>query len=221
MPLSAPRGGFHVELAGRGGDGIEARRVLLAVPADASASLLRDSDPESVPLADVPYAPVAVVCLGFRRSAVRHPLDGFGFLAPPVERRRILGCLFPSSIFPDRAPEDCVTLSVFAGGALSPDVARLPDDALKALALEEIDSLLGLDAEPIIAHVERWPRAIPQYVAGHGSHLERVARLEARHPGLRFCGNWLNGVSIGDCARGAVAVARELAADRLVLQRPV
>ena len=40
------------------------------------------------------------VCMGFRRDQVAHPLDGFGFLAPEVEGRHVLGCLFTSLPLP-------------------------------------------------------------------------------------------------------------------------
>ena len=39
-------------------------------------------------LASISHPPVAVLVLGFRREDVAHPLDGFGFLVPEVERPR-------------------------------------------------------------------------------------------------------------------------------------
>src|SRR5215207_4038532 len=72
-------------------------------------------------LSSIVHPPVAVVALGFPKEQVTHPLDGFGFLVPEVERRRILGVIFSSSIFPDRAPPDHVMLTAFAGGARDPD----------------------------------------------------------------------------------------------------
>ena len=63
------------------------------------------------------YPPVASVALGFRRKDVMHRLDGFGMLIPRVEGFRILGTIFSSSLFPNRAPAGCVTLTSYLGGA--------------------------------------------------------------------------------------------------------
>src|SRR4029079_14745700 len=99
------------------------RRLVLAVPADAAARLLDGATAgRSRALAEVPYAPVAVVSLGFRRAPVAHPLSGFGFLAPRRAGLRLLGCLFPSEVFPDRAPAGHMALCAFVGGATDPRI---------------------------------------------------------------------------------------------------
>ena len=67
-------------------------------------------------LRDIEYAPVLSIASLYRREDVKHALDGFGFLVPRVEHRRILGTLFSSSLFPGRAPEGTVLLTTFAGG---------------------------------------------------------------------------------------------------------
>ena len=74
---------------------IDAKRVVLAVPADVAARLLDEVTAGASRLFDqVPYAAVAVLAMGWRRADVGHPLDGFGFLAPRKEGLRSLGCLF-------------------------------------------------------------------------------------------------------------------------------
>jgi oxygen-dependent protoporphyrinogen oxidase len=204
----AADGLFAVALAS--GETVATRRVVIALP-QAIAARVVDSPEAPALAADVPAASVAVVALGFRRDRVRHPLDGFGCLVPSAEGREILGCLFPSSLFPGRAPDaGHVALSAFAGGAMRPDLAALPDQAIRERVMADVESLLGTRGEPAFCHVERWPRAIPQFERGHGAFLERVARIEAAMPGLRFAGNWLRGVSVGDCVRTGFAVAREL-----------
>ncbi len=201
-------GGFAISL--EGGETFAARRVVVALPPAAAARVVEAE--EAPALATVPAASVAVVSLGYRRESVRHPLDGFGFLAPRSEKRNVLGCLFPSSLFPGRAPAGCVALSAFVGGALRPDLAEKGEREIEAIAREEVEDLLDARGEPVVAHVARWPRAIPQYEIGHGAVLERAARIEAALPGLRFAGNWLRGISVGDCARNAFRVAAEIAA---------
>jgi oxygen-dependent protoporphyrinogen oxidase len=192
---------------------LTARRVVLAVPADALARLLDEATEGDARLFDeMPYAPIVLTALGFRREDVAHPLDGFGFLAPRCESLRILGCLFPSSLFPGRAPAGHVALTAFAGGRTDPAIVELDDDRVVGLVTAELRRALGTRAAPVAVHVRRWPRAIPQYEVGHGRFVARARELEARLPGLSIGGNVLGGVSVPDCIRNATALAEKLRA---------
>lgn len=184
---------------------IEAQRIVLSVPADAAARLL-----EREALAEIPYAAVSLVSTGWRREDVAHPLDGFGFLAPRKEGLRVLGVLFPSEIFPGRAPAGHVVLTAFAGGRTDPEVAAWDDDRLMSEVLGELRRTVGARGEPVVSVVRRWPRAIPQYELGHGRFLDMAREAEAALPGLRLGGNFLHGVSVPDCIRNATALAEEL-----------
>lgn len=184
---------------------IEARQVVLSVPADVAARLL-----EREALAEIPYAAVSLASTGWRREDVAHPLDGFGFLAPRKEGLRVLGVLFPSEIFPGRAPAGHVVLTAFAGGRTDPEVAAWDDERLMSEVLGELRKTVGVRGEPVISTVRRWPRAIPQYELGHGRFLDMAREAEAALPGLRIGGNFLRGVSVPDCIRNATALAEEM-----------
>jgi oxygen-dependent protoporphyrinogen oxidase len=197
--------GFRVETSA---GPVEAARVVLAVPADVAARLLEEATSgASLPLAEVPYAAVAVVSLGWRREDVGHPLDGFGFLAPRKEGLRLLGCLFPSQIFPGRAPEGHVALAAFGGGRTDPELAGWDEDRIAATVIAELRGPLRLRGEPAFRLVRRWPRAIPQYELGHGRFVERAREIERSLPGLHLAGNFLGGISVPDCIRNATALA--------------
>ncbi|MEO6195049.1 MAG: protoporphyrinogen oxidase [Thermoanaerobaculia bacterium] len=197
--------GFRVETSA---GPVEAARVVFAVPADAAARLLEEATSgASLPLAEIPYAAVAVVSLGWRREDVGHPLDGFGFLAPRKEGLRLLGCLFPSQIFPGRAPEGHVALAAFGGGRTDPELARWDEDRIAATVVAELRGPLKLRGEPAFRLVRRWPRAIPQYELGHGRFVERAREIERSLPGLHLAGNFLGGISVPDCIRNATALA--------------
>jgi oxygen-dependent protoporphyrinogen oxidase len=186
----------------------EARQVVLAVPADAAARLLEDaSGGRSRGLAEIPYAAVALVSTGWRREDIAHPLGGFGFLAPRKEGLHVLGVLFPSEIFPGRAPEGHAVLTAFAGGRTQPEVVGWDDDRLMSTVLEELRRTVGVRGEPLIRTVRRWPRAIPQYEVGHGRFLDLAREIETALPGLRIGGNFLHGVSVPDCIRNATEIA--------------
>lgn len=207
----ATAGEWRVVLAG--GDVIEADAVVLATPAHVAAQLVRDLDPLLAnDLASIPYASSATVTLAYRRADVPHQLDGFGFVVPLVERRRIIACTFSSVKYPGRAPADTVLLRSFAGGALQASMSELDDGALEAAVRSELAALLGVSAQPILVRIHRHPNAMPQY---HLGHLERVSSIEqrlARHPGLTVAGNAYRGVGIPDCVRSGEGAAEAVLA---------
>jgi oxygen-dependent protoporphyrinogen oxidase len=205
--------GWRVELPG--GARLAADGVVLAGPAPRMALLVRGADPVLATLLDgVEYASSATVALAYPRAAIRHPLDGFGFVVPRVEGRAALACTFSSVKYPGRAPDGMVLLRVFVGGALQGGLIEREDAALARLAHDDVAPLLGITREPVLSRVWRHPRAMPQYEVGH---LDRVAAMEARLealPGLALAGAAYRGVGIADCVRSG-EVAAELLTSKL------
>lgn len=184
--------------------------IVLTPPAWALPHLPLPGDMDLAPLLAVPHPPVTIVSLGYPREAVAHPLDGFGMLIPKVENRRILGAIFASTLFPDRAPDDHVLLNVFVGGRLAPDEANLPDDQLLPMVQEELREILGATGAPAWSQVTRWPQAIPQYEGGHGAVLAHCAALEERWRGLHFAGNYRHGISVVQGCEAGLRIADSL-----------
>lgn len=204
-----PGGGWRVRTTG--GE-LEADAVVLATPAYDAARLLREHDPALAErLYAIPYVPAAVVCTGFRREDVAHPLDGFGFLIPSAEGRRILGSLWSSSIFAGRAPEDRVLLTQIVGGARNPELVNLSDEDLLGVVKEELAWTLGIRAAPCFAKVVRWARAIPQYVVGHAARLQEIEGRVAALGGLFLGGNAYYGIGINDCTAHGAALGPRVA----------
>lgn len=188
----------------RGPSQIRARAVILAVPADGAASLVRDlARDAALALREIPYAPVASIASVYARADVAHALDGFGFLVPRVEKRRILGTLFSSSMFEGRAPKGQVLLTTYVGGRRDPELALSPEDELQAMVADELATLLGASQGPRLSVATRWPRAIPQYTLGHRQRIQRAERVESMLPGLYLCASYRGGVSVGDCIKSA------------------
>jgi oxygen-dependent protoporphyrinogen oxidase len=202
-------GKFRLALGGR--ETLEASHVVLALPSYASAELVRPHDPTLADALDgIVYASSAIVTLAYARDQIRHRLDGFGFVVPAIERRRIIAGSFSSVKYAGRAPAGRVLLRAFVGGALAEDLATLPDAELVTLAEQELGDLLGIRGRPILVRVARHLRAMPQY---HLGHLARVAEIEAavdRLGGLVLAGNAYRGVGAPDCIHGG-----EEAVDRL------
>ena len=191
-----------------------AERLLLATPANVAGVLLRDLDAAFEPvLGGIEYAPVAVVSLGYRREDVGHSLEGFGFLAPRSSGLHVLGCVWNSSLFPERAPAGHVLLTSFVGGATDPVAASLPAEDLRALVHRELAPLLLIRTAPVFSHSQVYRHALPQYNLGHGERLQALERMRGNVPGLFFVGNYLRGPAIGDCVQlgmeAAEAIARQ------------
>lgn len=191
-------GGWRVELDGA--EPVVASHLVLATPAFVTAELVRAHDPALADqLASIRYASSAIVTLAYARAQIPHPLDGFGFVVPAVEGRRIIAGSFSSVKYAGRAPGEQVLMRVFLGGALAEHLATLPDEELVAVARAELGALLGVTGEPGLVRIARHLRAMPQYDLGH---LARVAAIEAavgRLGGLAVAGNAYRGVGIPDC----------------------
>ncbi|MCL0033290.1 protoporphyrinogen oxidase [Thermodesulfovibrionales bacterium] len=205
------------------GDGstCESECVVLASPAYASAEMLVEMDKEIAGLmSDIPYPPVSVVCLGFRGGKISRGLNGFGFLVPAKERREIMGTLYDSSIFPNRAPEGYALLRTIVGGARAAKVALLNDERLLSTVMVELSEIMGLKAEPDFVKIFRHEKAIPQYTARHDKNLDQIDRSIARHKRLFLAGNAYRGIGVNDCIENSLKLADYIAQLTSCLQAP-
>jgi oxygen-dependent protoporphyrinogen oxidase len=201
----------HVIAGGRE-EIIGAEQLVLATPTIVVSKLLGGFDISFERLlGGIAYVPVAIVSLGYRKSDVGHPLEGFGFLVPRSASLEILGSVWNSSLFPNRAPDGKVLLTSFVGGATNPQAATRSSQALISLVHREIAPVLKLRQEPAFSNVEIYQRAIPQYNLGHGERLAALEALRAKYSGLWLVGNYLRGPAIGACVEQALAVAGEIA----------
>ncbi len=187
-------GGFQVAAQG---ETIQARSLVLAVPPQKAAALLADVSPAAAQaISSVPMVPVALVHWSVSTGRVTMP-SGFGFLVPRDQGLNVLGTLFPSQLFGDRAPEGQQLMASYYGGALSPEVAQLPDDRLLALVREDHRRVLGEDpGVPDMVKILRYTHAIPQLVPDHPERMADARRALERVPGLFLAGNYLSGVGI-------------------------
>ncbi|GAB4366098.1 MAG: protoporphyrinogen oxidase [Deltaproteobacteria bacterium] len=190
---------------------IDADVVLFATPAYAASEILRPLDGDlGDALAGIPYSPISVVALGYDKATLSHPLDGFGFLIPRGERRQILGALWDSSVFPNRAPEGKALIRAMVGGVRAPELAALPEKELLELTRTELAAIMGIDAEPALSRVFFHEKGIPQYLVGHGRLLDRIDERLAAHPGIFVNSNAYRGIALNDCVRESKTVAERI-----------
>jgi len=147
---------------------------------------------------EIRHPPVASVVLGFRREEVTHPCQGFGMLIPRIEGFKILGTIFSSSLFPNRAPAGHLTLTSYIGGERYPELACVPSQRLVDLTMTDLQALLGARAKPVFQHTAFYPKAIPQYNVGYGRYRQLLDEIESGAQGLFFAGHYRDGVSLSD-----------------------
>ena len=192
------------------GDWMQGDHLVVACPAWAAGELLCDVDSRLASLLRIiPYTSSAIAQMVFRASEFDGQRAGTGFLVPRAERKRLMACTFVGTKFPHRVPADKITLRCFFGGAGNEAVLGESDESLIAMAREELRTILGLTAPPIYTGVYRWPRAMAQYIVGHGARLKEIESRTSTVPGLYLAGNAYTGIGIPDCIRmGRQAAAR-------------
>ena len=190
---------------------IEADAVCLAVPAYVAASLLSDTDARlAEKLRAIKYASTATINFGYRRAAIKHPLNGFGFVVPFIEKRSLIACTFSSVKFSGRAPQDHVLLRAFAGGALQPEMFALDESEMSRRVEADLRELLGISEDPRFIEVAKWERSMPQYEVGHLDRVSEIEKLASELPELTLAGNAYRGAGIPDCIRSGEAAAESL-----------
>ena len=190
---------------------LDAERIILAAPAYAQANILREIAPDIAQLLDgLYYPPLAVCCFGYRQDKIKHDLNGFGFLVPSRERKKILGTLWDVSIFPNRAPEGYVLLRTMVGGARAADYAIEDQQKLAAMVKAELADIMGIDADPDFIKAYRHDKSIPQYALGHAQRLATIDQQLKQHPNLILTGNAYRGVALNDCVANAYRIAETL-----------
>lgn len=182
--------------------------VLISTPGTAAADLIKNLDADLAEnLKNVYYPPVAVVCTGFKKESVKFNLDGFGFLIPSSEKRRILGTLWTSAVFPNRAPDGYHLMMTFVGGSRNHEMFQKSDAELEQIVFEELSDILGASAKPDFVHIKRWAKAIPQYNVGYQKIIDSIESFERENRGIFFCSNFYGGISIGDCVKNSYKTA--------------
>lgn len=193
-------------------DAVTADVVVLCTPSYAASQALVTLDPFAADsLSLIPYSPISIIALGYDEKTIGNDLDGFGFLIPRGERRRILGALWDSSIFTNRAPKGMRLIRAMVGGARQPELALLPEKDLVTLVKSEVKATMGITAEPVIARAFVHEKGIPQYLVGHSRILAAAEERLATYPGIHLNSNAYRGVALNDCVRESMEVADRIA----------
>jgi protoporphyrinogen/coproporphyrinogen III oxidase len=201
---------FYLQLSD--GAQIVSRTVLMATPAGVTASLVEPLHPAMArQLSQIPYVPLAVVHTGVKNDRIPRVLDGFGFLVSRPTTLSILGSIWASSLFPNRAPAGHSLFASFIGGALSPEILNQDDDSLIRQVQQDLQTVFQApQMMPAFSAISRYPRAIPQYNLGHKQRIQHIEDMLGDCPGLFLVGNYLHGISLNDCVKQADTLAQSV-----------
>lgn len=201
--------GYKLQL--KNGQELNSEFVLTTIPAYILSRLMVDIDITlSNHLDEVYYPPVMVLYLGFNKSQIKRPLDGFGYLIPSKEKKKYLGTIWSSTIFPNRAEQENASFTIFIGGAREPEIFDLEEDKLIYQVIKEFKEIMNVEGDPVFVKTKMWDKAIPQYNIGYIEHENFFEQFELKNPGFFISGNFRGGISVGDCVKNSELVFEKI-----------
>ena len=187
------------------------QKVISTTPSYVLADLLSPLDPKfSSILSSIVYSPIASLILSYERSSITIPEDGFGFLIPSNEKKKLLGAIWRSSIFPDLVHPQKYVFNLMIGGAKNMDILKESKDTITKQAISEFNQILGITTDPLDVDYKLWANGIPQFTKNYQSILKTMIQFEAKFPDIHIGGNFRWGVSVPDCIKGAKEVVESL-----------
>ncbi len=186
--------------------------VVLTSPTFISSELVRYMDADlCYELKRINYTPISIV--GFGYDEFPHDLKGFGLLTTSSAKLDILGIVWDSSIFPDRAQNGKKCIRVMIGGQRDKHIALKSNKELIRMAKEGIKKTMGVECEPSVSFVQRYRNGIPNYALGHQKRVENIFNTLKNHKGFYLNSNAYNGVALNDCVRNSRLCAEQILKD--------
>lgn len=192
---------------------LETDAVVIAAPAHAASEMLHSLNKDiSLILKGIFYPAVSVACLGYKKGKIQQP-DGFGFLVPKREGKKILGTLWDSNIFPNRAPEGYVLFRSMLGGARASEIAMQEEGRLIQVVMDELKGIMDIKTQPDFVKIYKHEKGIPQYPVGHVKRLKDMDQIVNRYRWLYLTGNSYRGIGVNDCIENSYELAERIAKD--------
>ncbi len=209
---SVSEGGGNVyKVSLKNGEVLDADAVILAAPSYETAKLLSELNSSiSDILNQIPYVSTATVSLCYKKDTIFHPMNGFGFLVPKPENRKITGATWVSRKFSYRAPDDSILIRCFLGGSHNEALVSLNDRDMIKMVREELRDIMGISAEPMLIRIYRWEKAMPQYVIGHEKRLSILDERLSKYHGIFVTGSAYRGSGISECIKDAQFTAERV-----------
>ena len=193
------------------GNNLHADVIVLASPSNITADLVRSFAQQlSDRLLSIEYVSTATVSLVYREAEIGNALNGFGFVVPRGENRRISACTWTSTKFNNRAPESYAMIRCFVGGPGKEEDVDLDDSSMLAIVQNEVKDLMGIAVEPVLTRIYRWHKGNPQYKVGHLDRVAEIYSLCSEFDGLFVTGSSYGGIGLPDCVRQGKETAQKV-----------
>ncbi len=164
------------------------------------------SEEQALSFTNLRYAGIVQVVAGFQQWKGLE-IRSFGGLVPSSEKKDILGILFPSALFENRAPKGGAILTFFIGGIKHPELYAKGDEEIVAIVRKSLSEMMKCSDDPDLLRIFRYQQAIPQYESDTGERLQMVHQLEKQYPGLIIAGNLKDGIGMADRVKQAANIA--------------
>ena len=161
-------------------------------------------------LSHIYYPPILSATIALEKDKISRKFEGFGILIPKIENMNILGVLYISSIFQNRAPKDSVLLTIFIGGSRQPELVNLNDEKILKLIKNDFTKIFNIDVRPLFIDKKIWEKSIPQYNLGYDNFINCIKDFELKNSGFHFTGNFLNGISLQDNMINALTISNKI-----------
>lgn len=157
------------------------------------------------------YAPMIEVCVGVK-DTLGGDYKAFGGLVPTIEKKKVLGILFPSACFSGRAPEGGALFTYFIGGVKHAEMLEKSDSEITSIVEEVFHDMLKFPntSKPDLIKIFRHKTAIPQYELSTGERLSAVEKLQKQYSGLIIAGNLRDGIGMAHRIKQARDIAEKL-----------
>lgn len=194
-----------------GSESLSCSRLVLACPAWAAATLLKNCAPDATAeLAAIPYSSAILAMLVFNESQLARPLNGFGFLVPRREQYAIAAATWVNTKFLGRVAPGLAALRGFIVGKKALELANTPSEQIAEMVRADFERLMHVKGAPVFHTVYSWPRSMPQYVVGHAERIARIETAMKPHASICLTGNYFDGVGMPDSVRRAKQAAKQI-----------
>lgn len=179
------------------GEVIAAPAVILTCPTAAAASLTTEWPDASADLAAIPLVSVTLIALAYPAGTIDVPGNLSGFVVPRTSDLTITACSYATQKWAHLSGEvDLLRVSVGHGNdQITP---AMSDEEILKIVRSDMETTIGLTAEPIDVRISRWESSFPQYVVGH---TERLGHIEGdlNPDGVFVAGMGYRGIGIPAC----------------------
>jgi oxygen-dependent protoporphyrinogen oxidase len=164
-------------------------------------------------ITNLKYAKVAEITIGYKNWQGMD-LKAFGGLIPNNEKKNILGILFMSSLFDDRAPKNGALLTSFIGGIKHEELLNRPENKLLDIFANDFTELMQLQKfNPDFLKISYHNKAIAQYGIDSENRLNDIEKIENNNKNLYLAGSIKDGIGMADRIKQGFDIAHKILQD--------